>query len=172
MDYLTEYNPDWPAWFLEIEHYLRPRLAGCLGIEHVGSTSVVGMAAKPIIDIVMADGSMGGMIASVERAGYVHQGDLGITGREAFQASHEVTRRLPPHHLYACEASSSELLKHLSFRQYLRAHPSETQRLTEFKCLLAFRQRVSRGEYIEAKSPLVGEITALALAWYGTYHDA
>lgn len=92
-------------------------------------------------------------------------------GRETFQAVQEATQRLPPHHLYACEASSPELRKHVSFREYLLAHPSEALRLTEFKRLLAFEQRVSRSEYIEAKSPLVGEITAQALAWYSARHD-
>ena len=90
----------------------------------------------------------------------------GITGREAFQPIIEVTQELPAHHLYACEASSLELKKHISFREYLSGHPVEAVRLAEFKRFLAFEQKLSRSEYIEAKSPIVDAISADALAWY------
>ncbi len=170
MDYLTEYNFAWPEWFREIGHSLRPRLTHCLCIEHVGSTSIIGMAAKPIIDIdsVVPDGGIADAIISLERAGYGHQGDLGIAGRESFRPVSAATLNLPPHHLYACEASSPELHRHIAFREYLRAHPVAALRLTEFKRRLAFQQQLSRNEYIDAKSPLVAEITTQALAWYGT----
>lgn len=166
-DYLSEYNPQWSDWFAEIAQYLRQKAGGSLRIEHVGSTSVVGVVAKPIIDIdiVVAPGRMAEVIDSLTRAGYLHQGDLGIAGREAFESDSEAVRNLPPHHLYACEEGAFELHKHLSFRDYLRAHPAEAHWLSDLKRKLAFQDRLSRAEYIAAKSSLVQEITSAALAW-------
>jgi len=166
-DYLSEYNPLWPHWFAEIAQYLQQKAGGSLRIEHVGSTSVVGMVAKPIIDIdvVVVPGRMAEVIEALTRAGYLHQGDLGISGREAFGADSEAVQSLPPHHLYACEEGAFELHKHLTFRDYLRAHSAEAQRLSDLKRKLAFQDRLSRTEYIDAKLPLVQEIASTALAW-------
>ena len=173
MQFLSEYNPDWPEWFRIIERYLRPQLPDCIPIEHVGSTSVVGMVAKPIIDIdiVVFDGAMPAAIAAVHQAGYLHQGDLGVVGREAFKPNIEITSGLPPHHLYACESSSAELRKHISFREYLAAHPLEALRLSIYKRHLAFDLRLTRDEYIAAKAPVVDEIATMALDWYGECRD-
>jgi GrpB-like predicted nucleotidyltransferase (UPF0157 family) len=66
----------------------------------------------------------------------------------------------------ACECSSFELRKHISFRDYLIAHPLEARRLTEHKRRLAFVQHLSRSQYIAAKSDLVAEISTAALEWY------
>lgn len=166
--YLTDYDSDWPAWFARIRAYLRPAVGDGVRIEHVGSTSVPGMAAKPIIDIdvVVPAGAMQQIIASLVKAGYRHQGDLGILGREAFDVDGEATRDLPYHHLYACQDGAPELTRHLAFRDYLRAFPDEAERLSELKRQLAFVDKVSRSEYIDAKSPLVRELTAKALKWY------
>lgn len=170
MDYLTEYNSEWPAWFRQIEQSFLRKIPHFLRIEHVGSTSIPGMVAKPIIDldVVVPDGTIADAIASVEQAGYAHQGTLGIVGREAFRLVGDAPKRLPKHHLYACELSSPELHRHTAFREYLRAHPAEVSRLSAFKRTLAFQQHLSRDEYMEAKSPLVIEMLAQALAWYGT----
>jgi GrpB-like predicted nucleotidyltransferase (UPF0157 family) len=168
MDYLSEYNPEWPAWFIQITEYLTPFLNHCLRIEHVGSTSVPGMVAKPIIDIdvVVLDGSMASAIASIERAGYAHEGDKGVPGREAFKPNTDETRALPHHHLYACEESAEHLRVHLSFRDYLRTHPAEAERLSQVKRHLAFERGLTRSEYIEAKEATVTPIAQEALRWY------
>lgn len=169
MDYLSEYNRHWPAWFSQIEQYLQPQLMGILRIEHIGSTSIIGMAAKPIIDIdlVVPDGAITNAVTCIEATGYVHRRDLDVPGREAFLPVSPITKNLPTHHLYACEVSSMELHRHIAFREYLRAHPIEAVRLTDFKRYLAFERHLSRSEYIEAKSPLVVEIIGQALTWYG-----
>jgi GrpB-like predicted nucleotidyltransferase (UPF0157 family) len=168
LSYVSDYNPDWPEWFCRIAGYLRPRIANCLRIEHVGSTSIPGMVAKPIIDVdvVVEDGGMRGAVKSIEEAGYGHQGDLGVAGREAFKAVSSLALALPAHHLYACESSSIELRKHLSFREYLIAHPSESSRLAALKQHLAFDLHLTRSEYISAKALVVEEISNDALEWY------
>lgn len=83
------YEPMWALEFAAIRDRLQSALAGSIeGIEHVGSTSVPGLAAKPIIDIDVVIGEsqgFGPIIAKLEELGYLHEGDKGITGRESFR---------------------------------------------------------------------------------------
>jgi GrpB-like predicted nucleotidyltransferase (UPF0157 family) len=171
-DYLSRYDPAWPQSFAQIDTYLRQHIDGFLRVEHVGSTSVPGMTAKPIIDIdiVVPVGQMSRMIEQLLGAGYAHRGDLGIAGREAFDTNSELVAALPHHHLYACEEGAFELRKHVSFRDYLRAHPDEANRLSQIKVRLAFDEGLSRAKYIEAKEPHVTPIAIAALAWHDTHN--
>lgn len=94
-------------------------------IEHVGSTSVEGLAAKPIIDIdvVISDNlKLNSVIKALFKIGYYHEGNLGIEGREAF--GYEGKTHLLTHHLYVCPQNSKELRRHIFFRDYLKDHPS------------------------------------------------
>src|SRR5271157_4573381 len=99
---VVEYDPGWPALF----QFFRERLTGALGgiaaaVEHVGSTAVPRLAAKPIIDIDVLLASadrLPSAIACLAQIGYSHQGDLGIPEREAFLAPADD----PLHHLYVC----------------------------------------------------------------------
>ena len=85
---VEKYNPEWPKWFEEIKAYLGEKVSrACICIEHVGSTSIPGMTAKPIIDLILVSEpqdfeEIKGLLA--ER-GYYHQGDLGIKDREVFK---------------------------------------------------------------------------------------
>src|ERR1700728_795636 len=104
---VVEYDPSWPALF----RFFRERLARALGsvaaaIEHVGSTAVPHLAAKPIIDIDVLLADEADLPAAIDRLaniGCVYQGDLGIPGREAFLAPAQD----PPHHLYVCQTAES-----------------------------------------------------------------
>jgi GrpB-like predicted nucleotidyltransferase (UPF0157 family) len=100
---IVPYNPEWPVWFQQLRAYLEPALAGIdTIIEHVGSTSVFGLMAKPIIDTdIIIDRPLFPKIRDrLTSIGYTHQGDLGITDREAFAADHLPPGvSLPPHHL-------------------------------------------------------------------------
>ena len=125
-----------------------------LTIEHVGSTSVPGLAAKPIIDIDVVVASAEDVPAAVERLeslGYRHEGDLGIPGREAFSAPED----LPAHHVYVCSADTPALKKHLMFRDYLRSHPDDAKAYAELKMVLADQFAHNREAYTESKSAFV-----------------
>lgn len=119
-----------PAWMQDFEA-IRRELSLCLGelalsIEHVGSTSVAGLSAKPIIDIdvvIRDDTPLEAVIAALAGIGYEHEGDLGIPRREAFR--YDGKPHLKEHHLYVCPASSPELRRHITFRDYLRTHPED-----------------------------------------------
>lgn len=85
---VVPYDPRWPAWFEELRARVDAALGGIAHVtEHVGSTAVPGLAVKPIVDmdaVVVAHAAVRPAIESLAAAGWRHQGDLGITGREAF----------------------------------------------------------------------------------------
>ncbi|MEK7764877.1 MAG: GrpB family protein [bacterium] len=155
---ICDYDPTWPATF----EALRGRVAAGLGvlavrIEHVGSTSVPGLAAKPIIDldvVVSSRNEVPAAIAALDRLGYVHQGDLGVPGREAFRGPVTV----PAHHLYLCAADSAELRRHLVFRDHLRSHSAAADEYARLKRELAARHTEERDAYSLEKSAFVEEI--------------
>lgn len=157
---MTEYDPDWPRLF----EALRGRLLDALGelavaVEHVGSTSVPGLAAKPIVDIdavVPSAGHVPLAVERLERVGYRHEGDLGISDREAFEPPTDA----PWHHLYVLPADSEELRRHLTFRDHLRAHPEEASTYAALKREAARRFGGDRRAYTEAKEDFVERVLA------------
>ena len=167
MSLITEYSPDWPAWFERIRDAIAEKLGSTfLAIEHVGSTAVPGMVAKPIIDLdmVIEPGLFETVKGLLGELGYRHDGDLGIPEREAFTLENsELAAALPPHHLYVCPRDSAELKRHRAFRAFLHAHPDWAERLSELKRALAAQHGDDRDAYIAGKDALVREITALAM---------
>ena len=130
---VTEYEHDWPLRFEEIARPVREAVAD-LGaqVEHVGSTSVPGLAAKPIIDIDVVLNSADDVPTAIERLrslGYLYQGDKGIKGREAFLWP----RGTRPHHLYVVVEGSQPHLDHVEFRDYLRGHPEVADEYASLK---------------------------------------
>ena len=102
------YNKAWKTEFEQIKGELWDAIGDLIiGIEHIGSTSVEGMSAKPCIDldVVIADASrLPAVISGLEAIGYLHEGDLGIKGREAFKYTNKPY--LQNHHLYVCPRDS------------------------------------------------------------------
>lgn len=159
---IVDYDPLWPHHFAT----LRLRIAAALGeltaaIEHVGSTAVPGLAAKPVIDIDVLLRSPCGLLSATARldsCGYRHRGDLGVAGREAF--------RQPPgdieHHLYVCLPDSREYRRHIAFRDYLRAHREDVDAYALLKRELARKFATDREAYNRAKTSFVEEILARA----------
>ena len=154
------YDEKWVKAFEEI----KSELAGALGdlalsIEHVGSTSVKGLSAKPIIDIdvVIKDRSMlGEVCAALRTIGYEHEGDKGIPGREAFD--YEGKEHLMEHHLYVCAADCPELKRHLGFRDYLRSHPEAVEEYSRVKKEGAALYPGDIDSYIAYKSPFIEKV--------------
>ena len=162
------YSSEWQRSFCRIKTILEAGLCGIhCAIEHVGSTSIPGMVAKPIIDIdvVIDRRDFGETKNRLKTMGYVHEGDLGIMDREAFDLT-DATRRagLPEHHLYVCPHDSEELRRHIAFRDYLRTHPEQRAELSSLKQQLVRRHRGNPEAYMAGKDALVKRIIALALA--------
>lgn len=162
--HIADYDPQWPATFEQ----LRVQIADALGtlalrIEHVGSTAVPGLAAKPIIDLDVVIGAVSDLPAVTARLrmlGYQPEGDLGIPGREAFTTPPSA----PPHHLYVCALDSRELARHLTFRDFLRTHPDAADAYAQLKRSLADRFRDERAAYAEAKTAFVEQVLATSAA--------
>ncbi len=155
---IQDYDPLWCQRF----ETLRSRIAATLGalataIEHVGSTAVPELAAKPIIDIdvlLRSDTDLPLVISKLAALGYEHKGDLGILSREAFRA--------PPddfsHHLYVCLPDSQEYKRHVAFRDYLRTHPEDANAYASLKRKLAGQFADDRDAYTQAKCEFVTKI--------------
>lgn len=154
------YDPVWQQNFRQIKEELDVLLGKlAVAIEHVGSTSVPGLSAKPIldIDVVIENYSVFPQVVEALKAGgYEHEGDLGISGREAF--CYEGKVHLQRHHLYVCPADSKELNRHLTFREYLRRHPHAAGEYGSVKEEAARRYPDSIDEYIRYKSDCIAKI--------------
>ena len=155
---IQDYDARWPREF----EIIRSRVASVLKeyaavIEHVGSTAVPGLAAKPIIDIdvvLKSEDDLLFAIAALASIGYMHRGDLGIAGREAFRAPKDTF----PHHLYVCLNEKSEFRRHIAFRDYLRTHPDVSSEYARLKRELASQFSSDREAFNNAKSAFVENI--------------
>ncbi len=157
------YDPKWKDDFEAIKREIADAVGELtVSAEHVGSTSVEGMSAKPIIDIdvVIKDESVfEEVVRRLAGIGYIHEGDLGIKGREAFRYSGK--NHLREHHLYVCPQDSRELFRHVKFRDFLRSHPEAVKRYSEVKETAARLFPDNIDGYMEYKAPCIKEIYSL-----------
>jgi GrpB-like predicted nucleotidyltransferase (UPF0157 family) len=157
---VCDYDQTWPKLFREIAELIQGALSDIVvAVEHVGSTAVPGLAAKPVIDVDVVVQSVEEVpiaIESLRGLGYLYQGDQGISGREAFLQPPDS----PVHHLYLVVAGSKPLADHVQFRDYLRSNPQAAWEYGELKRALAGEYRNDPGGYTDAKD----EFISLALA--------
>jgi GrpB-like predicted nucleotidyltransferase (UPF0157 family) len=155
---VVEYDSTWPLTFATLQAPISEALRGiALSVEHVGSTSVPGLAAKPIIDIDVVVPSRNELPAAIESLaplGYVHRGDLGIEDREAFESP----AALPAHHLYACVQGSTALANHLAIRDRLRRSPAVAAAYGQLKKDLAEQFPDDMDGYIEGKTDFLLQV--------------
>lgn len=156
------YDEGWKADFKVIKKELEAGIGDLiLGIEHVGSTSVVGLSAKPCIDIdvVIRDRSeLDAVAAGLAAMGYIHEGDLGIRDREAFRYTDKP--HLQKHHLYVCPQDSEELRRHITFRDFLRSDPEAVREYGAVKERAAQLFPEDMDGYIQYKSPCIQRLYA------------
>ena len=154
------YDRAWESAFEDIKSEIENALGELtLSVEHVGSTSVEGMSAKPCIDldVVIEDYSVfDAVVAKLASIGYIHEGDLGIKDREAFKYSDKPHLML--HHLYVCPKDSAELRRHIAFRDYLRSHPEAVKKYSAVKEKAAELFPNDIDGYIKYKSPCIEEL--------------
>jgi GrpB-like predicted nucleotidyltransferase (UPF0157 family) len=155
---VVDYDEGWPRRFEELRARIGPSVAGvALRIEHVGSTSVPGLAAKPIIDLVVVVAARQDVSAAIDRLaslGYRHQGNLGVDDREAFEHAPD----LPRHNLYVCPQATIGLVNQLAVRDYLRAHPEASRRYGELKKRLAAEFPNDIESYVFGKTDFVLDV--------------
>lgn len=154
------YDATWQSAFAKIKSDIEEAIGDLIiGIEHVGSTSVEGMSAKPCIDIdvIINDYSaFAAVLDGLKAIGYIHEGDLGIRDREAFKYADNP--HLMMRHLYVCPKYSEELHRHITFRDFLRGNPEAVEKYSMIKEKAALLFPNDTDGYIEYKSPCIEEL--------------
>ncbi len=157
---VTAYDDRWPASFSQIASDLGAALVGVPGarVEHVGSTSVPGLAAKPIIDVdvIVAAPDVAAAVAALGSIGYAHRGDLGVAGREAFVPPDDEPRR----NVYVCTAGTLNVRNHLAVRQVLRSRADLRDAYAAVKLDLAAQPDLDITTYIARKSAVLQQVLA------------
>ncbi|RDU34988.1 GrpB family protein [Neobacillus piezotolerans] len=163
------YKEGWPERFTEEAAILIEALASDRAVfHHIGSTSVPGLNAKPIIDILAEADSLGFFDEAVDKlrlAGYEPRGENGIPGRRYFIKYDSNGERVV--HLHAFEKGSQQIIRHLAFRDYLRVHPLRAAQYGKVKETAAAMFPNDISSYIDYKEKTVLEIEKEALEWAG-----
>ncbi|NOV02119.1 GrpB family protein [Paenibacillus planticolens] len=162
---VVAYREEWKEEFASIAQKIRGALGEiALRIDHIGSTSIQGLDAKPIIDIQVSLESLEPIEKykdSFEEIGYYHKAENRDKTKRYFREKPGSQRT----HIHVREHGSWSSLFPLLFRDYLRCHQEECQRYVEFKyeCMAMYRNE--RERYVEAKEPLIWEIMRSASRW-------
>lgn len=170
---VVEYQASWAQGFSVAQASLKRVLGdNAIHIEHVGSTSVVGLAAKPIIDILVEVKSLPALDAqqlAMQRLGYLAKGENGIAGRRYYEKGGDART----HHIHAFEQGSDQLLRHRAFRDYLNVNPEVCQAYAQLKKTAALRCNNDASQYAADKQAFVSwhEQAALALCASGSLTD-
>lgn len=156
---VVPYSSAWRTSFEALHARLWPALKDeLLAIEHVGSTSVEGLAAKPILDVDLIISSrerLPAVIEALRELGYTHRGDLGIPDREAFRHQHALE-----HNLYVCVEGAAALKNHLILREHLRANAEDRDAYGALKLKLASQFADDRDAYLDGKTSFIVNILA------------
>jgi GrpB-like predicted nucleotidyltransferase (UPF0157 family) len=162
---ICPYDPAWPSRFAALGVQLRNALGSvALRIDHIGSTSVPGLAAKPIVDIQVSVAVLNPLDAyrvPLERLGLVFRSE-NTEGTKRYFREAPGTRRT---HIHVRRAGSWAEQFALLFRDFLRAHPEDRDRYAELKRGLARELRDDRQAYTEAKVPFIWEMMSRADRW-------
>jgi GrpB-like predicted nucleotidyltransferase (UPF0157 family) len=162
------YSPQWPLHFQMLKSVYESHLGDLISdIQHVGSTSVVGLAAKPVIDIdliIENINMLGPVTAKLEALNYEDMGDMGIKDREVFKRKSSripeggSLHEWPMHNLYVCLNGSIALRNHLALRDFLRANPGKAKQYGELKKRLVAENPFDIDLYIKNKTPFIIDI--------------
>lgn len=162
--HVVDYDSQWPKEFeKEKEKILELLKDEIRSIEHVGSTALPGVAAKPTIDLMVGVYMLDvndKVIKSLEGLGYRYFGEYSIPGRHFFRRG-----KPPSHHIHWVETGSDFWETQLLFRDYMRAHPADAQKYEKLKKKLAKKYRDDRDKYTLAKTEFIVGINKKAEDW-------
>jgi GrpB-like predicted nucleotidyltransferase (UPF0157 family) len=163
---IVEHDPDWAAQAqAELSRLAEAAGSAAVRLEHVGSTAVPGLPAKPILDLQMSVTAIeprGLYTPALERLGYLFMPDPESPDLHFFAQPAERPRS---HHLHVCEAGSEHEFRHLALRDYLRGHDDEAAMYAALKREAAKGAQQDRLAYIEAKQGYVRDLEARAVTW-------
>jgi GrpB-like predicted nucleotidyltransferase (UPF0157 family) len=158
---LVPYTREWQRLFEEEKSRLQAAVGKyVLDIQHVGSTSILGMSAKPIIDIAIAVNNFeeaGVCIRPIEQLGYEYRGENSIPRRHFFAKGNPRT-----HHIHINEIGSHDWNDQIIFRDYLTQCPETAKEYAELKVELAQRYPTDRQSYLDGKAPFIERVLQLA----------
>ncbi|MDI7660721.1 GrpB family protein [Cronobacter universalis] len=161
---LEPYNPAWTAQFVAEEKRVREALGDvALAVHHIGSTSVPGLTAKPVIDMLVEVSSLKALDAlnsAMQALGYTPRGEYGIPGRRYFIKGETVRT----HHLHAFIAASEQVTRHLAFRDYLRRHDDAAREYAQIKFAAARDSGFQSDLYSQLKDDFIARVEQQALA--------
>ncbi len=165
---VVPYDSSWPIKYqLEIDRISRVLKDEIVSTHHIGSTSIPGMHAKPIIDIMLEVRN----IARIDEynqqmieLGYEPRGELGIPGRRYFSREEPIDVRT--HHIHVFQTGDRNLIRHLAFRDFMIAHPEDAEAYAKLKEQLAEKFRNDVDGYVEGKHSFVEAKEREAIAWY------
>ncbi len=162
---IAPYDPEWPAQFTSLGQNLRTALGDtALRIDHIGSTSVPGLDAKPIIDVQISVASFDTLEAfrgPIERLGFVYRAANPDLSKRYFREGVGERRT----HIHVCRAGSWREQFALLFRDYMRAHAQDARRYARLKHALAQKYGDDRQGYTDAKSPFIWDVMMKADRW-------
>ena len=160
---VVDYDANWSSLYEQEKIQILNTLGDTVAdIQHIGSTSVPGLAAKPVIDILLGleIPPLPIQISSLEALEYFYCGEFGIPGRHYFR------RGMPrTHQIHAVQIDSEFWKTHILFRDFLRTHPDVARQYEALKRDLAVKFRGDRHRYTNSKSPLIEQILVQAKAW-------
>ena len=163
---VVPYNPVWPQLFQEelkiLLEVLQPEF---LGAHHFGSTSIPGIMAKPILDLLIEVQSIDRVDAlnpAMMAVGYEPRGEYGIPGRRYFSKD---THGIRTHHVHIYQSGHTEIQRHLNFRDFMRAHPDHAQAYSRLKVEIAAQFTYDPAAYTDAKTDFIQQMDALAAVW-------
>ncbi|MEW5849252.1 MAG: GrpB family protein [Myxococcota bacterium] len=163
----TEYSPEWPARFAREAERLGALLGEELvGIHHIGSTSVPGLAAKPIIDLLPLVRDLTRMDehnAKLQAAGYQAWGECGLPGRRYFTRDHDGYRT---HNIHIYQVDDPQVDRHLAFCAYLREHEGARREYEALKRQVYALHPDDIAAYNHGKDAWIKQLEQLALPWY------
>ena len=164
---LAEYDADWPHTAARLAEQLRVLGSTLVEVHHIGSTSVPGLVAKPIIDLMPLVTNLADLDRQrelVEQLGYAWHGEFGLSGRRYCTLSNESGTRTAQLHFF--EAGTSQAHRHLAFRDYLRANPTVAREYAKEKYRARNLHPEDSHAYTNEKSAWIRAVEAKAIAWY------
>ncbi len=166
----VELKPHDPRWVVD---YKRESAAvaealgdACVAIHHIGSTAIPGICAKPVIDMLAVVRNvevLDSRSPQVESLGYEAMGEFGIPGRRYFRKDDAPGNRT--HQIHTFAAGSPQIVRHIGFRDFLRAHPGYAEEYDALKQRLAAQFPQDISAYTDGKDEFIARVDALAAEW-------
>ena len=161
---VVPHNPKWQDLF-KAESKSIAKVLQVVAIHHIGSTSITNIYAKPIVDILVEVkdiNDVDGCNNAMENLGYQAMGEFGIIDRRYFRKH---TMGVRTHHVHVFETDSPQVTRHLAFRDYMNAHPTDAKQYSELKRKLAAKYPDDIESYMDGKDAFIKDMDRKAALW-------